>query len=300
MAESSNSQQEDGVWYFAIGSMINPISMSGRGLHPLSSVAAEILNYKIHFYGASGMAEAIPEQGASFHGVLHKMTAEDQQFLDGIERDLTPTKCTCKLYNDDKKLIDAVVYTRPNAIRGEDIDRPPSQRYLDIIIEGCQHFGVKEEYIQWLQVHEAQPRKRLGDLSTLQLPYNLPKMTMDDVVAADGHESRNLFVTLNGKVLNMIFPEKNSFRQLMMTQKAAGVHAWEVHSNLLLYDPMFGSLKSPDDITKECAARIEDRIPGQTNYLGGTVEVVGTIDFVYAEQTQGDVDATMEADPSFG
>jgi len=270
-------EDSDSVWYFAIGSMINPISMAGRNLHPITSVAAEILDHSLYFYGTS-MAEAIPEEGSSFHGVLHKMTLGDQKFLDGIERDLTPAKCKCKLYSG--QLVDAVVYTRPGATRGEN-DKPPSQRYLDIIIEGCEHFAVKPEYIQWLKAHESQPRPRLDELASLELPVGCVCMTMADVVAGDGQGGRDLLVTLNGKVLKMIFPEGNSFRQLMVEKKAAGVHAFEVHSNLLVYDPIFGALKSQEDVTQECAVRVEDRVPGQTNYLGGTFEVVGTINLVY-------------------
>merc|ERR1719350_1967554 len=98
--------------------MINPISMAARGLHPLSSAPAEILDFRLHFHGSGGMAEAIPEAGASFHGVLHRMTEGDQKFLDGIERDLTPTACKCKLY--DGTVVDALVYTRPGATPGPD------------------------------------------------------------------------------------------------------------------------------------------------------------------------------------
>ena len=73
------------VWYFAIGSMLNPISLANRNLSPLVSIPGEALDHKIYFFGSSGYAEAVPETGSSFHGILHKMTDEDMKVLDSIE-----------------------------------------------------------------------------------------------------------------------------------------------------------------------------------------------------------------------
>jgi hypothetical protein len=53
--------------------MTNNISLESRNLFPLVSIPGEALDYKLYFYGSQGMAEALPEQGSSFHGVLHKM-----------------------------------------------------------------------------------------------------------------------------------------------------------------------------------------------------------------------------------
>ncbi len=56
-------KDEDTVWYFAIGSMINPNSLANRSLSPLVSVPGEALDHKIYFFGSSGFAEAIPAVG---------------------------------------------------------------------------------------------------------------------------------------------------------------------------------------------------------------------------------------------
>lgn len=45
------SVDKDALWYFAIGSMINPVSLETRGLTPLVSVPGEALDYKLYFYG---------------------------------------------------------------------------------------------------------------------------------------------------------------------------------------------------------------------------------------------------------
>lgn len=48
--------------YFAIGSMMNQTSLSLRNLSPVESFPGEILDFKIKFFGAGGMAEAFPEK----------------------------------------------------------------------------------------------------------------------------------------------------------------------------------------------------------------------------------------------
>jgi hypothetical protein len=65
--------------------MLNPHSLANINLVPIVSVPAEALNHKIYFFSGRDFAEAIAEEGKSFHGVLHKMTAEDMIILDHIE-----------------------------------------------------------------------------------------------------------------------------------------------------------------------------------------------------------------------
>jgi hypothetical protein len=54
--------------------MLNHNSLANRNLSPLLSLPGEALDHKIYFFGTSGFAEAVPEVGSTFHGVLHKMT----------------------------------------------------------------------------------------------------------------------------------------------------------------------------------------------------------------------------------
>ena len=53
---------------------MNPVSLANRGITPLESYPGEILDYKIQFFGPQGMAEAIPETGRTFHGVVHRLS----------------------------------------------------------------------------------------------------------------------------------------------------------------------------------------------------------------------------------
>merc|ERR1712146_758165 len=82
-------------------------------------------------------------------------------------------------------------------------DKPPTERYITIIIEGCEHYGVKREYIDWLKSLEYQKRKDPSEFDTIPVPENAPTMTMDDVKAADGVGDNPLYMTVNGKVMNI-------------------------------------------------------------------------------------------------
>ena len=66
----NNSNSGEVYWYFAIGSMMNPLSMKNRSIVPLTSVPGELFDYELVFTGGMGFAEAIPCPGSSFHGVL--------------------------------------------------------------------------------------------------------------------------------------------------------------------------------------------------------------------------------------
>ena len=55
-----------------------------------------------------------------------------------------------KLY--DGSIIEASVYTRPNAReRNPEVDKPPTERYIDIMVRGATHYGVNQSYIEWLK-----------------------------------------------------------------------------------------------------------------------------------------------------
>lgn len=136
-------------WYFGVGTMINHVRMKNIGLVPIRSEPAELLDHKHYFYDNPGMSEAIYAPGCSFHGVIHRLTPEQIQKLDKMMAGHYVRKnAKVKLYSG--AIIDVVHYVRENATRNSDIDKDPDQRFLDIMIEGAQHYGVKQDFIRWL------------------------------------------------------------------------------------------------------------------------------------------------------
>lgn len=58
-----------------------------------------------------------------------------------------------KLY--DGEIIDAYVYSRSADIeRSPLVDKPPAERYLDIMIRGASYYGVQKSYIDFLKNHK--------------------------------------------------------------------------------------------------------------------------------------------------
>ena len=392
MAPPAEHAEEDGpVYYFAIGAMLNPVSLANRKIFPLESRPAELLNHNIHFFGSIGVAEAVVEEGASFHGVLHKVDADTMAKLDKIERDYVKKTATARCY--DGTLVDCLVYCRPHSLmtdaaavaeapvsvsskpsntvdkiaagevdsqlssprrsesivqgrrRGrrrslcvsdlrikdnietlprmssvsslpshrrlslEDIDtsgfvispsyvvdkddadnaddnsssetgsdntptpatpakhaspthcsdQPPLERYLDIMIDGCRHFGVAEEYIDFLCNHESQPRPIPGEFHSFGVPPDdSPTFTLQEVERCDGRDGRPLRITFCGRVLECSL-DRNSqdWKEFVDIHEQVG-HVGEMYISRVAYDPKYGTPETLEDFTEEHANYLED------------------------------------------
>ena len=58
--DSTTTSSPKPLYYFAIGAMMNPISLKGRGLHFDKSFPGKVVDHKINFFGPNGFAEAVP------------------------------------------------------------------------------------------------------------------------------------------------------------------------------------------------------------------------------------------------
>ena len=143
-------------WYFAIGAMMNFTSITNRGVYPKESMPAEVQDYELIFIGGLGMGAANPCPGKSFHGVLHKLSANHMKILDTIERGYKRLSAKCKLYDGTE--MDCSLYTDADGKFDRSADKPPSERYIQVMCEGAEMHGVKLEYIQTLKEMEVVPR----------------------------------------------------------------------------------------------------------------------------------------------
>ena len=99
MADAEQSQQNHE--YFAIGSMMNPISLSARGIKPIQSRPAILLDYELRFFSVMGYAVAKPSKGKrNFHGVIHTVSDADMKTLHEIEHIYEPKQAIAELYNN--------------------------------------------------------------------------------------------------------------------------------------------------------------------------------------------------------
>jgi len=387
---AAHSEGTGSVFYFAIGAMLNPVSLANRKIFPLESRPAELLDHNIHFFGSIGVAEAVVEEGASFHGVLHKLDAPTMAKLDKIERDYVKKTATARCY--DGTLIECLVYCRPHSIAavaaeaaveeesskrnvpvmnkstvaveeagsenscpmsndgvaqsrvrkdkrrslclsdlrisdsirtarlssvsslpshrrmslddfdtsgffispcvvakgdgndGDDIsssetgsdttpspsnhttgspthfsDQPPLERYLDIMIDGCHHFGVSEEYINFLRNHESQPRPIPGEFVSFgEPPKDSPTLTLQEVEQCNGRDGRALRITFCGRVLECSLDHASQdWKEFVELHDQVG-HVGELYISRVAYDPKYGVPEHLEDFTEEHANYLED------------------------------------------
>lgn len=189
------------IWYFAIGSMINPISSHLRDLTPLISYPAKCPDYQLVFRKPSGMADIKLCPGEDFHGVVHLLPIEQMLRLDQVEHMYRRVIVNIVDYQQRSHL----VYVYQMNFLGDD-ERPegiPSERYLDIIVKGCEHFGVCSMYINRLKDQQPIiPRK----LSTAYQTFdNIPDdiyYTKEDLCKCNGRDPNlPLWISINGKIL---------------------------------------------------------------------------------------------------
>jgi hypothetical protein len=59
---------------------------------------------------------------------------------------------TVQVKTYDGENMEALVIKRPNDVqRGPQLDSLPTERYLDIIVEGCRHYGVRKDWINYIR-----------------------------------------------------------------------------------------------------------------------------------------------------
>lgn len=250
--------------YFAIGAMMNPVSMRLRGIQPVgASKPAKLQGYRIHFFGEAGMAECLPaDEGSCIHGVLHTIRQHEAEKLDAIETGYDRRYVNVVDY--EGKEIDAYAYCRQdkNIQRGDGHDNPPSERYIQVLADGAAHYGVDQEYVDFLKSHEVVPRTKPEDYESFKLPGvadvdECRVYTRQEIEAADGKDGRDLLVTVNGKVLKAVCdPSESIFVRRFVIH---GVVHSEVVWARYLYEPMFGEPPTRiEDFTRAHCEYFED------------------------------------------
>jgi len=239
------------VNYFAIGSMMNPVSLANRGIRPIHSEPAELLDHRLEFFSNMGYADAVPDDsGSSFHGVIHQVLPVDMKTLDQIEIFYRRQTATARLYDGTTRQV--VVYESESREPG-DLAKP-DERYLDILVEGAEHFGVKQSYIEWLRQLERHPRPTTDECLAFEVgDENLEVVSVADVVKNDGLEGRPFWLAVNGKVLEANFPPElaqdlDTYKQ---RSRITGHQVMELHLGKVLYDPKYGVIKTMEDVTPE-------------------------------------------------
>jgi len=202
---SSSTDDTSNLDYFAIGSMMNPVSITSRGIHPISSEPAELLNFRIGFFTSQGFAEAIPEENSSCHGVIHHLTKADMDKLDKIEQLYDRRTATARLYDGTTRQVTVYVQSDVSQHSSDD-DAQPTERYIEIMTDGCRHYGVDQKYIEFLENHEKVPRPTPDEYLTFGSANDCETiMTLDEVLENNGLDGKPLYMSINGKVVEATY-----------------------------------------------------------------------------------------------
>lgn len=228
ITESESVPNSHAIHYFAIGSMTNTTAVALRELTPISSQPAILQGHRMVFRGSGGMAtaekdgnyESLEEFDASeypfscIHGVLHLLSAAQMKILDDFEGGYKRRKCKVLLY-DGRTEVNAYVYQMDRAQWKPSLtslrnNKPsikhelPTERYLDIIAQGCESHGVDPKWVDFIRQHKCIPRKNACEFSSFSSSMTnatVPIIPWDQVRANNGVNGAMLWIVINNKVL---------------------------------------------------------------------------------------------------
>jgi gamma-glutamylcyclotransferase (GGCT)/AIG2-like uncharacterized protein YtfP len=220
------------IHYFAIGSMTNSTALALRELTPISSQPATLQGYRLLFRGSGGMATAEKEGHYEhaesdagdypfdcIHGVLHLLSGPQMKVLDEIEGGYKRRTCKVLLY-DGKTEVNAYVYQmnlppwKPTltSLQEGGVSAPPAktkhelptERYLDIIAQGCGSHGVDPKWVEFIRSHQCIPRKcasQFASFSASMTDAIVPIIPWEQVRVNNGRNGAKLWIVINNKVL---------------------------------------------------------------------------------------------------
>lgn len=248
-------------WYLAIGSMMNPISLYLRDLTPVLSYPARCPNYKLVFRGMADV-EYCPD--SEFHGVVHLLSDEQMARLDKLEMGYNRIVVNVIDYQNNSHSVHVYQMKLNNTIYNL-----PSERYLDIIIKGGEHYRVQSEYLQQLkEQQDVIPRKQP---STFQSFADIPTdifFTEEELAKHNGNDgSPSVWISINGKILEYteLLPNDHpdaEHKKLMFNYIKTHFAGREIAPQMAknLYEPLYELPINGKDLCEQQKAQIEDEV----------------------------------------
>lgn len=146
--------RHDTVRYFAFGAnMARRVLVRRRRIHPLDSVPARLDDHALRFslrglpFVEPAFATIVPAPGESMFGVLHTLTKPDLARLDRIEASYDRVDVVVTTSDGP---VPATAYRARRFVA----ERPPSRRYLHLLIEGAKEHGLPDAWIEALRARE--------------------------------------------------------------------------------------------------------------------------------------------------
>jgi len=145
---------------------MSPEVIARRELAPISSQAACLAGYVLRFSQPGfaitepAFANLEPEESGVVYGVLHELSGADKDRLDSIEG-AQYLNLELEVEIDAGPKVIAQVYINPHPERG----RIPSRRYLTLLVNGANHYGLPDPYVDGLQAHRSRYIPVLSELT---------------------------------------------------------------------------------------------------------------------------------------
>lgn len=165
------------LWYFAYGANMAAAVLARRAVQPSRSLAATLADYALCFNhpGVPPLepvfANIEPAPGATVYGVAHQITPGAAAIFDGFEPGYR--RITVPLLLADGSTIAAFAYTTIDP----GVPAIPSARYLGLLIDGAQAYGLPADLIAaWEALRAGAP----GTSQTLPPPADLQALRTRD------------------------------------------------------------------------------------------------------------------------
>jgi hypothetical protein len=151
----------------------------------------------------------------------------------------------------------------------------PSERYLDIIIKGCEHFNVHQEYIKRLKEEQAVIPRKQPD--TFQSFPNIPSdvfYTVEELAQHNGSDpSLPLWFSINGKILEYTglppdnHPDHETQKRMygFVKSRFSGREVTRITAKAL-YEPLYKLPLNDEDLCEQQRADIEDGLYSRIDY----------------------------------
>lgn len=134
---------------------------------------------------------------------------------------------------------------------------------MEILIQGCKHYGVDQSHIEYLASLPYTPRKLPHEFRTLHTAEELEKLqlplwTREQVEEGDGKEGRPIYYTINGKVRTFIGDPRQHPRDYEWYLVNYAGRPMEMFQSRVSYDPKYGIHDTIEEYSREHCAYIED------------------------------------------
>lgn len=251
----------DNIWYWGTGSMINPVSLQGRGLEVLESHYSQLQNHECVFFGPNGYSAPVPANGETMWGVLHLITQATLNKINPLlegSSDLTTVEAT----KGDGKVVECVTHVLNRVKMPASTDNLPKENYIAILVEGADHYRIPAEYKEMLLAKENRPRRTPDIFVTCPEPEEKKMFSVADVEAGgntDGDPEKPCLTIFGNKVLEYlgprdptVFPNWGLFKSKFLGKRMV------FEFSKLEYDPKYGVADSWEEMSPEAQAYYED------------------------------------------